>query len=114
VKLALVNGRMSERSFRGWSRAKRVASSLLSLFDLCLAQDGETAKRLTLLGARNVHVTGSLKADAPPLPADEAKLSALKDAIGNRPVLLAASTHPGEDETILPLRTNYGQAIPIF
>lgn len=102
VKLALVNGRMSERSFRGWRRAPRVANALLSLFDVCLAQDGDTAKRLTALGARNVQVTGSLKADAPPLPADETKLAALRAAIGNRPVLLAASTHPGEDETILP------------
>jgi 3-deoxy-D-manno-octulosonic-acid transferase len=102
AKLALMNGRMSERSFRGWRRAPRVAAALLSLFDVCLAQDSETASRLSLLGAPRVEVTGSLKADAPPLPADETKLAALKQAIGNRPVLLAASTHPGEDETLLP------------
>jgi 3-deoxy-D-manno-octulosonic-acid transferase len=102
VKLALVNGRMSARSFRGWSRAPRVARALLSQFDICLAQDAETAKRLKLLGAPRVEITGSLKADARPLPADETKLAALNAAIGDRPVLLASSTHPGEDETILP------------
>jgi 3-deoxy-D-manno-octulosonic-acid transferase len=102
VKLALVNGRMSERSFRGWRRAPRVAAALLSLFDICLAQDTQTANRLSFLGAPHVEVTGSLKADAPPLPADAVKLAALKEAIGNRPILLAASTHPGEDETLLP------------
>jgi len=102
VKLALVNGRMSERSFRGWSRAKRVASSLLSLFDICLTQDQASAERLRRLGAPRVEVSGSLKADAPPLPAPEEKLAALRASIGARPVLLAAQTHPGEDETILP------------
>jgi 3-deoxy-D-manno-octulosonic-acid transferase len=102
VKLALVNGRMSERSFRGWKRAPRVARALLSQFDICLAQDTETANRLRFLGAPLVEVTGSLKADAPPLPADQTRLAALTAAIGNRPVLLASSTHPGEDETILP------------
>ena len=102
VKLALVNGRMSERSFRGWVRARRVATALLSLFDVCLAQDAQTAERLRQLGAPRVEVSGSLKADAPPLPADETKLTALRTAIGARPVLLAAQTHPGEDETVLP------------
>ncbi|MBS0279495.1 MAG: 3-deoxy-D-manno-octulosonic acid transferase [Proteobacteria bacterium] len=102
VKLALVNGRMSERSFRGWSRAKGVAASLLSLFDICLMQDDGSAERIRRLGAPRVEVSGSLKADAPPLPASEEKLAALRTAIGSRPVLLAAQTHPGEDETILP------------
>jgi 3-deoxy-D-manno-octulosonic-acid transferase len=49
-----------------------------------------------------VQVIGSLKADAPALPADPAKLEALRHAIGTRPVLLAAQTHAGEEETILP------------
>src|ERR1700742_4896487 len=38
----------------------------------------------------------------PPLPVDEDALAAMRTAIGDRPVLLAAQTHPGEDETILP------------
>ena len=102
IRLALVNGRLSARSFAGWRRLPNTAAALLSAYDLCLAQDADTADRLTALGARKVEITGSLKADAPPLPADATKLAALKQTIGPRPVLLAASTHPGEDETILP------------
>jgi 3-deoxy-D-manno-octulosonic-acid transferase len=102
VKLALINGRMSARSFKGWRYARKTASKILSFYDLCLAQDDDTAKRLSELGARDVQVSGNLKADAPPLPADERKLEALRHAIGDRPVFLASSTHPGEDETILP------------
>lgn len=102
VRLALVNGRMSERSFRGWKRARRAAAALLSLFDVCLTQDDATANRLAQLGAPRVTVSGSLKADAPPLPINEREMKILREAIGNRPILLAAQTHPGEDETVLP------------
>jgi len=101
-RLAIVNGRMSERSFAGWRHAPRTAAAVLGLFDLCLAQEPQTAERLKLLGAHEVRISGNLKADAPALPADELKLGVLRAAIAGRPVLLAASTHPGEDETLLP------------
>jgi len=103
VRLALINGRMSARSHKGWMRVRRTAAALLSCYDVCLAQDRETADRLHQLGAQAVEITGSLKADAPPLPADAPKLAALQAAVDGRPVLLAAQTHPGEDETILPV-----------
>jgi 3-deoxy-D-manno-octulosonic-acid transferase len=112
IKLALVNARMSERSFGGWSWAPKTAAALLSAFDLCLAQDEEIAERFRRLGAHGVYTIGSLKADAPPLPADPAQLEALQNAIAGRPVLLAAQTHPGEDETILPVHDGLRQTIP--
>ena len=101
VPLALVNGRRSARSFAGWQRVPKAATALLGSYDLCLAQDREAAGRFSALGARNVEVSGSLKADAPPLPADGQKLDDLRRAVGARPLLLAASTHPGEEEMIL-------------
>jgi 3-deoxy-D-manno-octulosonic-acid transferase len=101
IPLALVNARLSERSFLGWQRARNTAASLLSSFDLVLAQDRATAERLKKLGARDVRLAGSLKADAAVLPADAAKLAALKRAMGARPIFLAASTHPGEEEQVL-------------
>lgn len=112
IKLALVNARMSERSFAGWSWARKTAAALLSAFDLCLAQDDEIARRFRALGARDVRAIGSLKADAPPLPADPKPLETLRTAIGGRPILLAAQTHPGEDETILPASDVLRRAIP--
>jgi len=112
VKLALVNARMSERSFAGWQWAPKTAATLLSAFDLCLAQDEEIATRFRQLGARNVSAVGSLKADAPPLAADVDQLAALRGAINGRAVLLAAQTHPGEDETVLPVHDRLRQTIP--
>src|SRR5262249_27474051 len=118
TKLALINARISQRSFEGWRWARRTVGTLLSAFDACLAQDEEVAARFRILGARNVSVVGSLKEDAPPLPADPAKLDELRMAIGSRPVLLAAQTHPGEDETILPvhdaLRRTYADLLTII
>jgi 3-deoxy-D-manno-octulosonic-acid transferase len=102
VKLALVNARMSEHSFKGWRWVRATAAELLSSFRACLAQDDEIAERFRDLGSPNVQVVGSLKADAPVLPANSEKLEALRRAIGTRPLLLASQTHPGEEETILP------------
>ncbi|HKD46052.1 MAG TPA: 3-deoxy-D-manno-octulosonic acid transferase [Rhizomicrobium sp.] len=102
VKLALINARISERSAVRWQWAPRMAQALLGAFDVVLAQDEKFAARFDALGAPRVMVAGSLKADAAPLGCDPAQLQAMKNAIGTRPVLLAAQTHPGEDETILP------------
>jgi 3-deoxy-D-manno-octulosonic-acid transferase len=118
TKLALVNARISQRSFDGWRWARKTMATLLSAFDACLAQDEEIAARFRILGAQNVTVVGSLKEDAPPLPADAAKLAELKAGIASRPILLAAQTHPGEDETILPvhdtLRKTYADLLTII
>ena len=102
VKLALINARISERSAAGWRRAPQTARTLLGVFDTILAQDEDFAARFRALGAHEVMVAGSLKADAPPLSCDENALAATRAMIGDRPILLAAQTHPGEDETILP------------
>ena len=100
IPMALVNARLSEKSFRGWRRST-LARRMLSAFDVCLAQNEDIAKRLTALGAPRVTISGSIKADAPPLPADVSALTAFKMATHGRPIFLAASTHRGEDEIVL-------------
>jgi 3-deoxy-D-manno-octulosonic-acid transferase len=118
VKLALVNGRMSARSFAGWRRAAASARSILSCFNICLAQDETSAGHLRLLGANDVRVSGNLKADIQPEPPEPGDLAALSQAVGGRPIFLAASTHPGEDETILPahdaLRREFSNLLTII
>ena len=112
VRLALVNARMSRRSFESWRLVPATAGALLAAFETCLAQDEEIAVRFRALGAQDVRTIGSLKADAPALPADAAKLEALRQAIGARPVFLAAQTHPGEEETILPAHAALRRSFP--
>lgn len=99
IPLGIVNGRMSERSFRSWSRLPGAARSLLGSLAFCLAQTEGDAARYAALGAC-AKATGNLKFDVPALPVDPAAREALLAAIGPREVLVAASTHPGEEEQI--------------
>jgi 3-deoxy-D-manno-octulosonic-acid transferase len=99
--LIQVNGRMSERSFKGWQRVPQAIRALLSRFELCLMQTVDDARRVEALGAPRVSTTGNLKFDVPAPDAEPVAAMALAKAIGYRPVFLAASTHEGEDEVVL-------------
>jgi 3-deoxy-D-manno-octulosonic-acid transferase len=101
VPLALINARMSARSARTWGWAPGFARGLLGRFGLILAQTEGDAARFAALAGRPAPCWGNLKYAAPPLPADPAELARLTSAWEGRPVWLAASTHPGEDEIIL-------------
>src|SRR5438552_15640172 len=97
LPMVLINGRMSPRSFPRWRRARNTISALLGQFEVCLAQSATDAERFAALGARNVITTGNLKLDVPAPPADPAKLERLMAMTRGRPVIAAASTHPGEE-----------------
>jgi 3-deoxy-D-manno-octulosonic-acid transferase len=100
IPLALVNARMSPRSISRWRRYAKIGRPLFSRFAVVLAQNPQIARTIKRLGAPNVIVAGNLKIDSPPPPVDASALAALKSAVGDRPVFLAASTHPGEDTII--------------
>lgn len=99
VRLALVSARMTEASARGWSRVPAAARSLLSAYDLVLPQEAETEIRLAALGARIDGRLNLKRVGAPP-PVDPDELSRLRSALAGRRVVLAASTHPGEETLI--------------
>ncbi len=97
IPLALINARITERSFQGWQRFPATIRDLLARFSVVIAQDQASAARLRALGAAEVATPGNIKHDAAPLTADEAELAALRAAIGTRPVWLATNTHDGEE-----------------
>jgi len=101
LPMVLINGRMSQRSFPRWRRMGGAISALLGRFDVCLAQSELDAERFTVLGSRNVVVTGNLKLDVPAPPADPGKLERLISMTRGRPIIVAASTHPGEEEILV-------------
>ena len=70
IPLALVNARMSQRSFRRWGRLPGLVRPLLTGFAVTLAQSEADGARYTALGARDVRVVGDLKAIAAPLAAE--------------------------------------------
>lgn len=97
IPAALVNGRMSARSFARWRLLPGLARTLLGSFGLCLAQTEAQATRFRQLGARGVGYVGNLKFSAAPLPVEDGVLRGLRARLGTRPRWLAASTHPGEE-----------------
>ncbi len=112
IPAVLLNARMSEKSFRKWQWAGGAMRGVLETFTLCLAQNAAEAKRLEALGARNVRISANLKYAAAALPCDDAKLAALKTAVGARPLVLWASTHPGEEEMALRLHAHLQKTRP--
>ncbi|WP_417666686.1 3-deoxy-D-manno-octulosonic acid transferase [Roseibium sp.] len=101
IPFCIVNGRMSERSFKGWSRLTAAARFIFAIPDLVLAQSSGDADRFKRLGARSVAEPGNLKFDARPENPEPETLAALRGMLHDRPRWLAALTHPGEDEIAL-------------
>lgn len=96
VKLVLASARITEKTVEGWRRFPGAAREILSAFDRILPQDETSATRLHSLGARiDGHVNLKLSGEAP--PHDAAAFTRLSAAIGDRPVVVAASTHDGEE-----------------
>ena len=96
VKLVLASARITEKTVDGWRRFPAAVRDVLSAFDRILPQDETSAARLESLGARiDGHVNLKLSGEAP--PHDAGAFTRLSAAIGDRPVVVAASTHDGEE-----------------
>ena len=100
VKLALISARMTQASAQGWGRVPAAAKVVLDAFDLIAPQEAETQARLKSLGARTGPLL-NLKTVGEALPVDAAELARLEAVVGDRRVVLAANTHPGEDEIVI-------------
>jgi len=101
VPVVVANGRMSERSFARWSKARGIAAPLFGRLRLCLAQTEGDAERFRRLGVPRVAAVGNLKFGAPVPEAEPDFALPFARAVAGRPVLLAASTHAGEDIVVL-------------
>ncbi len=112
IPLALVNARITEKSFRGWRRFPALIADLLGRFSVVFAQDRASAARLAALGARGVTAPGNLKHDAAALGANEVEVAALKGAIGTRPLWLASNTHEGEEEAAADVHARLARTWP--
>ena len=100
IPATLANARMTTKSLTSWNSRKPSARSIFSAFTFIGAADRQTADGLASALDRPIPIAGNLKmavnVKAP--PAD--KVDAFRSAVA-RPIILAASTHPGEDEFAL-------------
>ncbi len=112
--MVMVNGRMSEQSFKALALAARAPRRRCSAsFDLCLAQSALDAERFSQLGVPTVR--GDRQSEARRAGACrsiKAKLAAMQQAAGDRQVFVAASTHPGEEDAIIEAHRRLRHARP--
>lgn len=106
VPVLLVNARLSDRSFRGYKRFAFVAKSVLSLFSKICAQSWQDAERYSIIGVPSeiLTITGNIKFDQDNVEFSEAETRELKSSMRIQPdhkILLAGSTHQGEETIIL-------------
>lgn len=112
IPLVVANARLSERSARGYRRLGRLTRRMLAA-TMIAAQTEADASRFRALGAPRVKRMGNLKFDLilPPTLAEQGR--ELRRALGERrPVLIAASTHAGEEEQILDACARLRDGLP--
>jgi 3-deoxy-D-manno-octulosonic-acid transferase len=102
ARIAIVNGRLSERSLARYRRMRSLFGRALECADLVLAQTAADAERFAQLGAarERIAVTGNTKFD-PDAAAETPLRRELASFAAGRPILIAGSTAAGEEEVVL-------------
>jgi 3-deoxy-D-manno-octulosonic-acid transferase len=116
ARIAIINCRISDRSFPGYKRFRFFLPRVLKNVDLFLAQTMQDKERLVVIGApeSKVEVAGNLKFDVAPPPAPPI-VASLADSIaesGAGPVLVCGSTFEGEEGSLLSAFRNILAAHP--
>lgn len=104
-RIVLANARLSQKSARGYARFDRLTRGMLKQLDVVACQSRADGDRFLALGLepRQLHITGSIKFDLELDGELRDGATQLRDSWGlkQRCIVVAASTHPGEDEQIL-------------
>lgn len=106
ITLAIVNGRLSEKSVSNYLRIPKTISRVLRHVDLVLAQTQNDADRFRQLGVRKkkIKVTGNIKNDQERAKGDSTRLAYFRERFSiskSVPLILAASTHHPEEQHLL-------------
>ena len=105
IPIITVNGRISDKSFVGYSRIRFLLKSALKMINLFCVQSALDADRLVLLGVadENIRVTGNMKFDNASFKSaeDTVKLRGRLGITSEQKLFVCGSTHPKEEEIIL-------------
>jgi 3-deoxy-D-manno-octulosonic-acid transferase len=117
AKAVIINGRLSEHSFRGYRRIRPLVARILRQIDLIAVQDDVYAQRFRQIGARpeTVHVTGSMKFDGAQTERDNPatrRLAAMAGFSGDDVVWLAGSTQEPEESIVLDIFSRLAKEFP--
>ena len=116
IPIALINARLTSRSFNRWMIFPNVAKEIFSIFDLFICSNSETKMYLEKLGLQNIYFKGNIKFIE---KVDEKKIKNLNENIlVKKNFWFAASTHKGEDvmclKTHLKLKKKFKDLITVI
>jgi len=117
LPVAVINARLSDTSFRGYRKVRRLLAPMLAPLSLVLARSAVDAERFAALGAASssIRVAGNIKYDLEPDPEVLPWAEAVQTAAGDRPVVVAGSTMEGEEEIVLDAAARCAESErPIF
>ena len=97
IEIILLNGRMSDKSFKSWNYFKFFFKEIISNFSLILTMSKFDQNNFKKLGAKNINFIGNLKFSNGELAYNRLLEKKVRKIISNRSVWLAASTHEGEE-----------------
>lgn len=102
-RVAVISARMSENSATKWARMPGVAAQIMGLIDMLCAQDAASQARFAALGVDKgaIGPTLNLKSRTTPGTFDVAQRDAYARHLLRKDTVLAASTHPGEENLVL-------------
>ena len=101
IPLCLVNARITDNTFKKWLKFPKTIKYLLSFFSIIIAQDELSKIKLQKLGAKNIFVYGNLKNDSKKLLYDIEDFRKYDEFLKEKSLLVAASTHEGEEVEII-------------
>ena len=119
IPVAVINGRISERSFKRYRMISLFMKNVLKSVKLFSMQTEDDAKRITALGAdkKNVNVSGNIKYDNEFKEIEKEKVKEIKNTLGvnnSDRIFIAGSTHPGEEGIVVKLYSNILKNYPDF
>jgi 3-deoxy-D-manno-octulosonic-acid transferase len=119
VKIILINGRISPRTFKSYKRFRFFFKRMLSQLELCLMQSDLDRERLLEIGLlpEKVKTVGNIKFDRTWLPLDKKELEYWHRLLNMRPetrIWVAGSVHEGEDEIVLEVFKKLVSHFPVL
>ena len=108
IKIALVNARMSEKSFKRWLYLKDFGKNILEKFDYIFPQNNETFQHFKKLGVKKLKFLGNLKFIS---SKSNEYVKVKKQYFRNKIIMCSASTHDNEEEIFANLHIKYRKKI---
>lgn len=105
-KLLLVNARMSDKSFESWKKRKGFFQLIVKNFNKVIVQSERDLQKFNELGISNTTNLGNIKFANEKLPVNQEELVKLSEHLRDKRVIVFASTHPEDEEIILPIIKN--------